>query len=202
MSSIAISGRPAQVRRMQLIALIVLSALGLSCLALAANSPAAASSPATSSASGQLPPDVLAANREIDEKFLEAHRVPNTDLIMSLFTSSPDVFFVSPNGAIERGHDEIRKSIETFFAKVITMPGTIDQGTYLPSGDGGVIAYGQVTYHRQLKGQPPDTRVVVWTDYRRKENGKWVLVFRHAHWPLAGNSLPVAGAATQIPAGR
>lgn len=202
MSRHAKPGKPAQVRRMQLIALVFLGVLGLSCAALAAEQPSATSSAATASAAGQLPPDVLAANREIDEKFLEAHRVPNTDLIMSLFTSSPDVFFVSPNGAIERGHDEIRKSIETFFAKVITMPGTIDQVTYLPSGDGGVIAYGQVTYHRQLKGQPPDTRVVVWTDYRRKENGKWVLVFRHAHWPVAGSSLPAAGAAAQAPAKR
>jgi ketosteroid isomerase-like protein len=201
MSGIALQVMP-KLRRIQIITLLGLVLLGLSSLALAANPPAATPSAATPSASAKLPPDVLRANQEIDEKFLEAHRVPNTDLIMSLFTSSPDVFFVSPNGTIERGHEEIRKSIEKFLAKVITMPGVIDQVTYLPSGDGGVIAYGQVTYHRQLKGQPPDTRVVVWTDYRRKEDGKWVLVFRHAHWPLAGNSLPGAGTTTQAPAER
>lgn len=136
-----------------------------------------------------LPPDVLRANQEIDRKFLEGHRVLDTEMIMGLFTKSPDIFFIGPTGVLYQGRDQVRQSIEKFFARVVTMTGVIDHVTYLRAGD-GVIAYGQVTYHRQLQGQPPDTRVVVWTDYRRKENGKWVLVFRHAHWPLAGNSLP------------
>jgi ketosteroid isomerase-like protein len=157
--------------------LLVLLALSMVATALTPSNP------------GNLPPDVLRANREIDEKFLEAHLHPNVDLIMSLFTSSPEVFFVGPTGIIFQGQEQVRKSIETFLARVVTMPGTIDRLTYLPSGDGGVIAYGQVTYHRQLKGMPPDTKVVVWTDYRRKENGRWVLVFRHAHWPSSSTSL-------------
>ena len=139
-----------------------------------------------------LPPGVLHANQELDRKFLEGHRVLDTDMIMSLFTKSPDIFFIGPTGIIYQGHDQVRQSIEKFFARVVTMTGVIDHVTYLPSGDGGVIAYGQVTYHRQLQGSAPDQRVVVWTDYRRKENGKWVIVFRHAHWPLASNSLPCA----------
>jgi hypothetical protein len=57
----------------------------------------------------------------------------------------------------------------------------------LREGD-GVIAVGQVTYHRQLKDGKPQQRVVVWTDFRHKENGKWVYVFRHAHWPLEANA--------------
>ena len=164
------------------IALMAVALLGLSGLAPAA----------TVSNPGNLPPDVIAANQEIDQKFLEAHRVLDTGMIMGLFTSSPDIFFIGPTGIIYHGRDEVRQSIEKFFTRIITMTGVIDHVTYLPAGDGGVIAYGQVTYHRHLKGQPPDTRVVVWTDYRRKENGKWVLVFRHAHWPLASNSLPCA----------
>jgi ketosteroid isomerase-like protein len=139
-----------------------------------------------------LSPADLAANQELDRKFLEGHRVLDTDMIMGLFTSSPDIFFIGPTGVLYRGRDEVRQSIEKFFGRVVTMTGVIDHVTYLPTGDGGVIAYGQVTYHRQLQGSAPDRRIVVWTDYRRKENGKWVFVFRHAHWPLAGNSLPNA----------
>jgi ketosteroid isomerase-like protein len=138
-----------------------------------------------------LPPEVLRANQEIDRKFLEGHRVLDTGMIMELFTKSPDIFFIGPTGVLYQGRDAVSQSIEKFFSRVVTMTGVIDHVTYLPAGS-GVIAYGQVTYHRQLQGQPPDTRVVVWTDYRRKENGNWVLVFRHAHWPLAGNSLPNA----------
>jgi ketosteroid isomerase-like protein len=141
---------------------------------------------------GGLPPDVVRANQELDRKFLEGHRVLDTDMIMGLFTKSPDIFFIGPTGIIYQGREQVRQSIEKFFGRVVTMTGVIDQETYLPSGNGGVIAYGQVTYHRQLQGSAPDQRVVVWTDYRRKENGKWVFVFRHAHWPLASNSLPCA----------
>jgi hypothetical protein len=43
-----------------------------------------------------------------------------------------------------------------------------------------------------FKDGTSDQRIVVWTDFRHKENGKWVYVFRHAHWPLASNSLPDA----------
>ena len=139
-----------------------------------------------------LPPDVVRANQKLDRKFLEGHRVLDTDMIMGLFTKSPDIFFIGPTGVIYQGREQVRQSIEKFFGRVVTMTGVIDHVTYLPSGDGGVIAYGQVTYHRQLQGSAPDQRVVVWTDYRRKEDGKWVFVFRHAHWPLASNSLPCA----------
>jgi len=139
-----------------------------------------------------LPPDVLRANQELDRKFLEGHRVLDTDMIMGLFTNSPDIFFIGPTGVLYQGREQVRQSIEKFFGRIVTMTGVIDHVTYLPAGDGGVIAYGQVTYHRQLQGSAPDQRVVVWTDYRRKEHGKWVFVFRHAHWPLASNSLPCA----------
>jgi ketosteroid isomerase-like protein len=133
---------------------------------------------------------VLRANEALDQTFLEGHRVLDTDMIMNEFTKSPEIFFVGPTGILYQGREQVRQSIEKFFTHLISMTGVIDHVTYLPSGDGGVIAYGQVTYHRHLKGKAPDVRVVVWTDYRHKENGKWVIVFRHAHWPLASNSLP------------
>ncbi len=148
-------------------------------------------------ASSTLAPDVLRANQEIDQKFLDAHRTRDTEMIMGLFSTGPDVFFISPAGELYKGRDQVRQSIQKFFGRVIIMTGAIDHITYLPAGD-GVIAYGQVTYHRQLKGQPPDQTVVLWTDYRRKENGKWVLVFRHAHWPL--NAIPAASATPKTPA--
>lgn len=171
-----------QKRPRQTTALVLTAFLWFGSLASAANA----------QTSKALPPGVLHANQELDRKFLEGHRVLDTDMIMGLFTKSPDIFFIGPTGVIYQGRDQVRQSIEKFFARVVTMTGVIDHVTYLPSGDGGVIAYGQVTYHRQLQGSAPDQRVVVWTDYRRKEHGKWVIVFRHAHWPLASNTLPCA----------
>jgi len=165
----------------------------IACVAVFTVAVGTASFAQTASSNSALPADVVRANREIDDKFLEAHVHPNVDLIMSLFTGSPDIFFVGPTGLVFQGRDAVRQSIDKFLSQVITMPGTIDYVHYLPAGDGGVIAYGQVTYHRQLKGKAPDTKVVVWTDYRRKEGGKWVLVFRHAHWPQGTTSLAGSG---------
>lgn len=128
-----------------------------------------------------LPGDVLAANQELDHQLLEGHRLLDTEKVMGLFTSSPEVFFISPGRAdLFRGRDEVRRSWEQFFATLQSIHGDINHIKYLPAGD-GVIAVGQVTYYRQLKGYEPDQRVVVWTDFRHKENGKWVYVFRHAH---------------------
>ena len=163
-------------RSRRLVACFLLAFLALSHSASAANPPSA-----------KLPADVLRANQELDQKFLDAHRTRDTEMIMGLFTSGSDAFFISPMGELYQGQDQIRQSIQRFFDRIVTMTGTIDHIKYVPAGD-GVIAVGQVTYQRQLKGKPPDKTVVVWTDYRRKENGKWVLVFRHAHWPL--NVLP------------
>ena len=146
---------------------------------------------AASPSSGTLPADVLKANQELDQKFLDAHPRRDTGMIMDLFSTGPDVFLIAPAGELYQGRDQIRQSIQKFFDRIVTMTGTIDHVKYLPAGD-GVIAVGQVTYQRQLNGKAPDKSVVVWTDYRRKENGKWVLVFRHAHWPL--NALPAASA--------
>jgi ketosteroid isomerase-like protein len=132
-----------------------------------------------------LPSDVVAANKELDHQLLEGHRLLDRDKVMALFTSSPDIFFIAPGGELHRGFDEVRQTWKEFFASLQSIHGEIDHVKYLPAGD-GVIAFGQVTYHRQLKGSNPEQRVV-WTDFRRKENGKWVYVFRHAHWPLGAN---------------
>lgn len=170
-----------QRRTMQTMALFLSRFILLTSLAVAANAQTAKA----------LPSDVLAANQELDRQFLEGHRVLDTDKIMGLFTSSPEIFFIGPTGILFQGREQVRQSIEQFFTRVVSMTGVIDHVTYLPAGD-GVIAFGQVTYHRQLKDSAPDQRIVVWTDFRHKENGKWVYVFRHAHWPLAGNSLPTS----------
>ena len=53
-----------------------------------------------------------------------------------------------------------RRSRQTMALSFLGMTGVIDHVTYLPAGD-GVIACGQVTYHRQLKGSAPDQRIVV-----------------------------------------
>jgi len=136
---------------------------------------------------GALPSDVIAANRELDRQLLEGHRLLDAEKVMGLFTTSPDVFFITPNGELYRGPDQVRQAWVQCFASLQSIHGEINHISYLREGD-GVIAVGQVTYYRQLKDGTPQQRVAVWTDFRHKENGKWVYVFRHAHWPLEANA--------------
>jgi ketosteroid isomerase-like protein len=131
---------------------------------------------AASAQTNALSPDVLAANKELDRQLLEGHRLLDAEKVMGLFTSSADIFFIAPSGELYKGRDQVRQAWERFFAGLQSIHGDIDHISYLPAGD-GVIAVGQVTYYRQLKGRAPDKRIVVWTDFRHKDNGKWVYVF-------------------------
>ena len=126
---------------------------------------------------------VLAANRELDRRLLEAQTLKDAAMLQSLFSESPDVFFISPGGSLNRGRDAVRRSFQVFFDRLESIRGDIKEISYLPAGE-GVIAVGTVVYSRKPKGSPPDQRTVIWTDYRRIENGKWVYLFRHAHWPV------------------
>src|SRR5215467_9941247 len=105
-----------------------------------------------------LPADVLAANQELDRQLIEDHKLLDADKIMKLFSASPDIFFVAPNGILFKGRDRVRQSWEEFFGSLKSIDANIDEISYLPVGE-GIIALGQVTYHRQLKTGPPETRV-------------------------------------------
>ena len=121
-------------------------------------------------------------NRELDRQLLAAHERKDSDMLLSLFSKSPDTFFIAPNGAVNKGLGAIRQSYDRFFAGLQWIRGEIKEVSYLPAAD-GVIAVGTVIFHRQPRNGSPEERTVVWTDFRRKENGKWVYLFRHAHWP-------------------
>jgi len=126
---------------------------------------------------------VLSANRELDRQLLEAHTLKDAAMLQNLFSESADVFFISPGGSLNRGRDALRQSFQVFFDHLESIHGDIKEISYIPAGD-AVIAVGTVIYSRKPKGAPADQRTVIWTDYRRIEHGKWVYVFRHAHWPV------------------
>ena len=150
---------------------LVTAVLLFACSALAQNPPV-------------LPSDVVTANQELDRRLLEAHAKKDTAAVLALFSSRPDIFFIAPNGVVNKGREQIRQSYDRFFDGLEAISAEIKDVAYLPQGD-GVIAVGTVIFHRKPKnGGQSDDRTVVWTDFRRVENGKWVYLFRHAHWPL------------------
>src|SRR6266513_6430325 len=126
---------------------------------------------------------VVAANRELDQRLMDAHALKDAALVESLFSESPDVFFIDPTGDLTKGRSNIRLEWAAWFDTLETIRGDIREVSYIPAGE-GVIGVGTVIYTRKLKNAPADHKTVIWTDYRRIEKGRWVYLFRHAQWPL------------------
>jgi ketosteroid isomerase-like protein len=126
---------------------------------------------------------VIAANRELDQRLMDAHAQKDAALVESLFSESPDAFFIDPTGDMTKGRSNIRLEWAAWFETLETIRGDIQEVSYVPAGE-GVIGVGTVIYTRKLKNGTADRKTVIWTDYRRFENGRWVYVFRHAQWPL------------------
>ena len=132
---------------------------------------------------GDLSEKVLTANRELDRVLLEGHRLKDSQMIRTTFSKSPDVFFIQPGGVLNKGHENIGKSFQNWFDTLDYVTGEIKDISYIPAGP-GVIALGNVIYSRRPKNGIDEKKYVIWTDYRIRENKKWVYLFRHAHWPL------------------
>ena len=138
---------------------------------------AAASNP------GSLDSKTVAENRDLDQQLLKAHERKDAEMLLSLFSKRDDIFFIAPNGTLNKGPSGLRHSYNQFFAGLEWIRGEIKDVSYLPT-ENGVVAVGTVVFHRKPNGHPPEDRTVIWTDFRVKEGGKWVYLFRHAHWPL------------------
>ena len=137
----------------------------------------------------ELDAETLAANRELDQKFLNGHAMKTSESLVSLFSSRPDVVFIAPNGTINRGREAIRASFDYFFSLLDEIHGEIISVSYFRVGD-AVAAVGTEVFHRKRRDGISDVRTVVWTDLRQRENGSWHYVFRHSHWPVATGAPP------------
>src|SRR5437588_11730206 len=79
----------------------------------------------TAAPASELDAETLAANRELDQKFLDGHAMKSSALLISLFSSRRDVVFIAPSGAINHGHEAIRASFDYFFSLLEEIHGEI-----------------------------------------------------------------------------
>jgi ketosteroid isomerase-like protein len=117
-------------------------------IALLAGSGVAASAqvaaPARTALPGSPPLDsaTLAANRRIDQAFLDAHLVKDPAAVLRLYSRRPDVVFIAPNGTINRGHAAITGSFNLLFPNVESMRGEVREVTYHRVSDSVVATAG------------------------------------------------------------
>ena len=136
--------------------------------------------------SATLDEKIILQMRELDRKLLEAHEKLDAEYVMTLYSKGADSFFIDPSGDLMKGPKKISQAWSDFFAALDWIHGEIKDVSYFREGD-GVVAVGTVVYKRKMKNRDPEEKLVIWTDYRRVEDGKWVYVFRHAHWPVGTN---------------
>ena len=120
-------------------------------------------------------------NYNLDRRFLAAIQRKDVDGAMSCFLDSSDLVVVL-GGTEMRGPAQLRAAITKLFDDYEEIGLSIERVTEMPSGD-AVIAVGQATCTVTKSGQT--ARIAeVWTDVRRKVNGRWVYVLDHAEISL------------------
>lgn len=116
-------------------------------------------------------------NHELDERFLTAMAEKDVDAAMSCFIDSPELVAVIW-GNEYRGPTQLKEAMTTLFEQYDEIALIIDRVHEFRSGD-SVIAVGQATYTLR-KGEVQSKLSEIWSDVRRKVNGRWVYVLDHA----------------------
>ena len=129
----------------------------------------------------------LLANRELDQRFVEAMSQLDIEKLMSCFWDSPDVIFVDYDGNVFRGSDEIRKVFEQFLDQFESLSLRGDGGYSLIRAGNSVFAVGTSTYTMQMKDGTSKKITQRWSDVRGKVDGHWVYVLDHVHFLSSSN---------------
>ena len=122
----------------------------------------------TTAGHGELDSDTLAANRALDQAFLDAHAQKSTDALLSLFSTRPDVVFIAPNGTVNHGRDEIRGSFSRFFALLEEIHGEITTVQYFRVGDAVAATGTEVSTQSPAGGDVSDLLPLRSSDLRQR----------------------------------
>ena len=129
----------------------------------------------------------LLANRELDQRFVEAMSQLDIEKLMSCFWDSPDVIFVDYDGNVFRGSDEIRKVFEQFLDQFESLSLGGGGGYSLIRAGNSVFAVGTSIYTMQMKDGTSKKITQRWSDVRGKVDGQWVYVLDHVHFLSSSN---------------
>lgn len=121
--------------------------------------------------------DWEAANNELDEHLVAAMANKDVEGVMSCFIDGPDLIAVIWGKEL-RGSDQMRQAVIGLFSQYDEISLKIDRISKVRSGE-AVFAVGEATYTFGKAGQRTQVREI-WTDVRRKVNGRWVDVLDHA----------------------
>jgi ketosteroid isomerase-like protein len=119
--------------------------------------------------------DIIAANKELDNKFIEAFRTRSVEVLMATYHNSPTTMEIESDGTLLQGYDAIKKYYEEFFASMESIEGQpteADHAVY----DGCVVGTGKFTMTIKPAGGDPMQMAGRYMDVREKHDGKWLFV--------------------------
>jgi ketosteroid isomerase-like protein len=128
----------------------------------------------------------LLDNQECDRLFCEGISNKDIEQLMGCIWDSPDFIFVSADGQVSLGADDFRKGNEVWFSQYETISLVIDDIKHIPV-DEFVFAVGKATLEMTGKDGSQTKLTEIWTDVRKKINGRWVCLMDHAQ------AIPAAG---------
>src|SRR5438552_10793377 len=79
---------------------------------------------------------VVDANRELDQRLMDAHALKDAALVESLFSESPDVFFFVPPGALPEGLVIFRHGWAPWLTTREPSPADFRKVSTSPAGEG------------------------------------------------------------------
>jgi uncharacterized protein (TIGR02246 family) len=124
-----------------------------------------------------LTPAELEEAKQLDRRLCDAMCRKDLDAVMACFWNSPDLVAVI-DGAVRKGPQAVRAGVKQMFDENQSVTLSVNDVTYLESGD-GIIAVGTATFDFTPTNGQRHLMVERWSDLRRKIDGQWVYVLDH-----------------------
>jgi ketosteroid isomerase-like protein len=130
---------------------------------------------------GMNPEEAIAANKELDKRFLDAFKRNDLNAMMNCWWESPEaVMYPSDNIDGRKGWEAINASVKLMVDGTDSViSAELLEAGYMVHGD-AVIGTGKLAMNIMPKGsRRPVELITRFTDIRELKDGKWVYVYSH-----------------------
>jgi len=129
------------------------------------------------------PEQMIAAAKELDQRFTDAYNKGDADAIMATYWNSSDLVSYPPGTLEFRGWQAAKQAMAASFAQAPGGKLTLTETNYQVAGD-VVISWGKWTFTMPMPGGASMEMVGRFTDVKAERDGKWVYIMDHASVPL------------------
>jgi len=130
------------------------------------------------------PDQMIAAAKELDQKWLEAFNAQDLDAVMDTYLNSPDVVSFPVGGdVVVKGWDALKAKMATEFSQMKGAKLTVSDLHYEVGGN-LVVSWG--LWHMSMP-MPDGTTMEFdgrYSDVKKEHNGKWVFIMDHPSMPF------------------